>query len=447
MASPFRKQIRDYILSFFAWLVFWLAQSSGICSSPAQQNSENAKKADSFVDSMGVNNHPPSYGGIFANVSLVGSSLSALGIRHVRTSARNISSDWPTMMKFYKNYGAKFDLLFTSTISWQKNWGPATTPHTAAWYLQTYAAMVETVEGANETDCHSWNYNGMGFPRGTIAFQTDLYNTIKSSSVTSNIPVLAPSVCSPAKAQPQLYGLKCDYGNMHSYPFSHMPSSGMESGYAYIPNAKTVIETTKPIISTETGYNNAVETTVQWHPAVSEEASGKYLPRMFAEYFNRSIVRTYTYELMDSGTDRAQIEQNFGLVCFDGTPKPAFTAEKNLIALLKEPGVTFTPGALAYSLSGSTSNIHHTLLQKSNGDFYLLAWQEVSTYDTIKKAPVANPDLPITISLTTPINSATVYRFDSLGNQTASSLKIADNTINLSVPDSLLVVKLSPGRP
>src|SRR6185503_10740498 len=98
--------------------------------------------------------------------------------------------------------------------------------------------------------------------------------------------------------------------------------------------------------------------------------------------------RTYLYEFADQGPDTSVREQNFGLIHYNMSEKPAYTAVKNLIDLVEEPGVTpFTPDGLNFSLSlsgaGDLSKVHHTLLEKSDDRFYLLLWQEVLSYDSI----------------------------------------------------------------
>src|SRR5690606_15588671 len=114
---------------------------------------------------------------------------------------------------------------------------------------------------------------------------------------------------------------------------------------------------------------------------VSERADAIYTPRMFAEFFRRGISRTFKYELLTINDS-----EKYGLLRSDGTEKPAFTASKNLINLLSDntwdaenkawTTPTFTPGTLDYEIATSASTLHDLLLQKSNGDFYLLIWNE-----------------------------------------------------------------------
>ncbi len=188
---------------------------------------------------------------------------------------------------------------------------------------------------------------------------------------------------------------------------------------------------------------------------MSEAAQAKYLPRHFALYFNAGIVRTITYEFADEFKDEAtNAEASFGIIRHDLTPKPAYAALKNLIGLLNESHwdmatqqwqrKPFAPRALDFEISADakTLPLRHTLLQKSNGDFYLLLWQEVSSFDTVKKQDIANPPMPVTLSFKTPISEAVSY----LPGQSADVQQTWRNpkTLTLSVPDEVLVVKLTP---
>ena len=132
---------------------------------------------------------------------------------------------------------------------------------------------------------------------------------------------------------------------------------------------------------------------------------------------------------------KSDMENNFGLIRADGTPKPAFYALKNLIGLLQDSQGASVSGALSYYLTGDTKNVQHTLLQKSNGDRYLVMWLEVASTD----APVSQK---VTLNLISPTQQATTY----LTNRSIDPVSqyTAPTQISLEVPDSPLVIKLTP---
>jgi len=169
------------------------------------------------------------------------------------------------------------------------------------------------------------------------------------------------------------------------------------------------------------------------------------MPRLFAEYFNRGIARTYTYELADEGTNSSDREQDFGLMHYDLTPKPAYSAMKNLITLIKEPGANFIPGSLNYTLSGSTSGVDHLLMEKSDGTFYLLLWHEISVYSTTNGTDITNPDVSVTINFASAMDQVRLYR----PNDSLNALATLTNqtSVNVSIPDYMEVVEIKPTIP
>src|SRR5262249_24858802 len=136
----------------------------------------------------------------------------------------------------------------------------------------------------------------------------------------------------------------------------------------------------KPVIATETGYCNDLTAA----DSVPEDVAARYMPRVFLEQWLYGIKRTYIYELVDVGSSVSG--NGYGLLHTDFSPKPGFTALKNFIALLSDPGPAFQPAGLPLKLSGQTSNVQHLLLQKRDGRFYLAIWLELPAYDVNAKA-------------------------------------------------------------
>ena len=229
-----------------------------------------------------------------------------------------------------------------------------------------------------------------------------------------------------------------DVAAMHSYPSAREPTFNLDTFIGQWPRfaARRPSRSCPPKPATTTT------------PAVRLDPGNSSRPSTcrayIAEYFNRGIDRTYIYEFANQGPDTTDREQNFGLLHFDLTEKPAFTAMKNLIDLVEEPNAAaFTPGSLDYTLtsSASLSALHHTLLQKSDGKFYLMLWQEVRVYNAstnsdIIDAPRHNPP---------PQHRITHARL-FLPNNSSNPTSTFDSptTINLSIPDQMLVIELTP---
>ncbi len=195
----------------------------------------------------------------------------------------------------------------------------------------------------------------------------------------------------------------------------------------------------KPVVTTETGYHN-LPYNPNSHKGVPEEIAAKYAPRLLLEQFNYGIARTFIYELINTYNNPNAIDQNMGLLRNDGSEKPAYGAIKNLLSLLKDLEGDFAPGVLNYALGGNTANIHHTLLQKKDGRFYLILWQEVSGFNVDSKEWIEVSSQKVTLTLNTWIAKATTYVPNDSSNFKSS--QTYPKQIDIDVSDRPVVVEL-----
>ena len=95
----------------------------------------------------------------------------------------------------------------------------------------------------------------------------------------------------------------------------------------------------------------------------------------------------YGYELVDEFLDPAKTnpEAHFGLLRHDWSPKPAYTAMKNLLGLLSDPGPAFEPGSLPVIVDGWPSDARVVTTQKRDGDFVLLLWRDEPLWDPVTR--------------------------------------------------------------
>ena len=157
----------------------------------------------------------------------------------------------------------------------------------------------------------------------------------------------------------------------------------------------------------------------------------------------RGAPRIYGYQLINSNSE------DFALLNNDGSPRLQFTALKNFIALLKDPGVAFMPGTLAYSLSGVTTGIQQMLFQKRNGRFYLAVWQGVlsstltSSDDGIRDIEPARRALSLSLGIK--VVRAIVFEPSFSSSPVKTYANAAGiGSIPLTVPDHLQVIELVP---
>lgn len=246
------------------------------------------------------------------------------------------------------------------------------------------------VEGSNEVD-FSHNKDPELWVSWAINRQQALYDVIKNDPETKSLPVVNFSLAELG-AVASLVGNqtnKIDYGNMHIYAAAKHPANHWGNGLSgeEALNSAKIVSGSKPIIMTECGYHNYVAYPAN-HIGAPEELAAIYLLHLYFEYFNQGIECSYVYELLNeeiigSGEDRP-IERNFGIVRADGSPKPAFSALKNLITLISDNQQT-TPSPLDFELKAGTelgkNFLRYSLLQKSNGSWWIAVYRTNEIYN------------------------------------------------------------------
>lgn len=136
------------------------------------------------------------------------------------------------------------------------------------------------------------------------------------------------------------------------------------------------------------------------------------------------------------------MEQHFGLLRHDGTPKLQFQALKSLIALFSDRGAAFTPGSLRDSLTGDLTGIRTSLFQKRDGRFYPAIWQGVDSFDLKANTDIEPPLRKVTLTFTQAVSSPRTFlpTFDGTAVQDVYN---KPKTLSLSVPDHVLVVEIT----
>jgi hypothetical protein len=402
----------------------------------ARSAPEPARPADSFVDSIGVATHYNYDDTPYGNFAQVESRLAELGVRHIRDGSDR-GYVWDQWKGQYDRHGIKVTAGFFPASYWDFN-------HMRSLMLRSPQIMAG-IEGPNEPDVFPITYtkNGttyQGIPAAKH-FQDDLYALVRAEPGLANVPILSPALAFRQNVDQMAPLSSFDVIAMHSYPGGQRPTNALDENIAAVSRLGGPGAPPKPIVATETGYHTALGNIGVTQAGVSEAAQAKYLPRLFAEYFNRGVTRTFAYELLDEGSNQDNSEKNFGLLRSDYSPKPAFTALKNTIALLEDPGPAFTPGSLDYTITAATADLHHTLLQKRDGDFFLALWREVQSFDTATKQDIVVHDVPVTLTLNTPTLLAQTY----LPNESAlpTGLYPAPSQLNLGVGDEMLLVRVT----
>jgi hypothetical protein len=404
--------------------------------------------SDKFVSSAGVATHFNYYDLLpyGSNVNQTIASIKNGGFRFVRDGLTvgvdpNANDQYFGVMKTLNQQGIKLVLVTQPGYLGNNRW--VTAPYTNQSNLDTAVNRLGTSgilawEGPNEVDINSGNWGGSAWATNARTYQAAMYAHAKQIAPT--VPVMDLTVVTDwgAAAIGDLSPyMNC--ANMHPYPGGSTPDAWVNQikGYMAPTNAAQ-----KPWCVTETGYYTAPNATVNaFQPGVSETAQGKYAARLYLDYFNAGIQYTALYELIDEHVDGTNAENNFGILHNDGSPKPAYTAIKNLLGLLADPGPAYTPTTLSYTLSGATSTIRQALFQKRDGRFYLVLWNNVSVYDITAKRDISNASVNVVVTLPRAPQSITRYQpyVSASGTPVTSSTSIA-----VSVPDHPVILEITP---
>jgi hypothetical protein len=424
-------------LSSFALL------ASGLFCFPASGKPVKAQKADFFADSVGVNVHL-----FFANTvyhqkysSIIQPKLKELGIRHIRDNGVGDIHGYHSRLRELRRLG-----LRTTLISGY----PGISPIQYHQIVKNLGNVVQAVEGPNEYNVYLNNPN---WPSILRSYVQELHPLIKNDPATRHLPIIAPSLASWNEKDYKSVGdlsAYVDFGNMHSYygglhptvycGWCSTPKSYLDT---YMDRAR-ILSGSKQIMVTETGQHNAMNTTLNYILPASEDTAWKYISRQLLLNFNKGVKRSFLYELIDlfDNPQKDNVEYNYGLLRNDGSEKPAFIAVRDLVQFLKDTKTSFAPRTIDYELVGDTQDVHQTLLQKSNGNLYLILWKDVLSYDYSNKRSIDVPPAKAYLQLNTPISQANVYSLSP------SIKKVSEyfgtQSLAVEIPDHPLIIELVP---
>jgi len=403
---------------------------------------EQARKADDFVESIGVNVHLEydTYVGGTRYQDIIKPRLGELGIRHMRT----------TILPGNQAYADRVNDLHTSFGIMATALAGPTTQTDAEFRdaLNRVKHATIAAEGLNEPD-GDWFWGWYGFTKDTWmpqtkAFQLRLFSFIKAEPDLSHLAVVGPSLMGPYRADWQLIANmedRVDYGNFHLYQMDKPPGDAMD--WWHVPNVRMSYPA-KPLVCTEAGYASVF---TKSYVGVGEYAQNRYVPRILLEHWRHGVTRTFLYELYDQGKsfDGKPEEKHFGLIKNEGAMKECALTIRNLIRILQEPKVpSFSPGSLKFALSGGDKSVHHFVLEKSDGTYFLVIWQDAKNVDyQTGQERIVVPEQNVNLVLNAAIVQASIYRPMTHGTDAVQTYA-NPTSIDLSVPDHPMIIAISP---
>jgi hypothetical protein len=394
---------------------------------------ERAQSADAFVDSVGINVHLHSGDTAYSDFPRVQRALQDLAVRHVRDGL--IDTSW-------KQYYDRHNRLGRAGIKGTF----ITSVNQSASLLLDYPRRMrdsfEAYEAPNEYD----QSQDQDWIATLDAFLVRLNHTVKTEPATSRFPVLGPSLAG-SESFAKLHGVCLfDYANLHNYFAGRNPGTlgwgadGYGSLFWNLSNASAACPG-KPVVTTETGY----QTDVAAAQGIPEEVAAKYVPRVFLEQWLRGIRRTYLYELIDLPSGRPAPDSSFGLLREDFSAKPAYFALRSLLHLLADPGPALAGQVLDFELAGDLSDLHHLLLQKRNGIFYLVLWLEKPAYDVANKKATLVPARWIAVQNAGVVRT-TQWSLDRAGDWQAAALETGAHH-EVEVSDGVTIIEIDNRLP
>jgi hypothetical protein len=357
---------------------------------PALAGGIVAASADEFLSSLGIVPH--------VDQGPSGASyiqpLRYLGVRNIHDGVRNPSQ----IELIHRETGVRLDLFCQGSLN--------VCIATAKRLSKSGALMA--VEGPNEPNNFPIIYDGqpgggMGSWLPVARLQEALYRAVKSDPDLRNYPVFAVS---ESGAEVDNVGLQfltvppganttlpkatrfADFANAHNYvsstrnlyldnqawnaadPVLNGPWDGLFGNYGitwrhhfqgYTSDRLLAL----PRVTTETGWDSV-------SGIGGERVQGVVLVNAYLAQFKRGWRHTFIYQLRDGEGGIG----NQGVFNADSTPKLAATYIHNLTTILADAKGLPSSGSLDYSIDNQPRTVHDLLLQKSDGWFALVVWDE-----------------------------------------------------------------------
>ena len=234
-----------------------------------------------------------------------------------------------------------------------------------------------------------------------------------------------------------------DYNNIHFYPTSGQQPTAYtrQSMIAALNPANQPIPGLLTVV-TEAGYCTGTGTS----GLVDQTTQAILLLNNYFDMFSANVPYTTVYTMFDYNTGDNNCYDNYGVYESDQTtPKAAATAIKNMQTILGDSGstaLTFTPGTLNYSIVGLPSTGFDFLLQKSNGTWDIVVWNEPQIWDDATHAQVTPSVATVTVDLGSMFAAVNVY--DPVNSATPISTASKVNSVTLTVGAHPLFVEAIP---
>jgi hypothetical protein len=357
-----------------------VAGSWGVCAGSAGAATSfelgtRTSSAAAFRDSVGVATHPMYLSTSYGRWDLVVARLRELGVYHMRGNVfRSADPAWNARHYAELSATAAAGLRLHLDVSRTCSFDGRLEPCLDAVRTRLPAGSVASLQWPDEHDLRG----GPGWAADLSAWGRSLFAAVKADPVLGSLPVVGPGLGhaeSPAVLGDQSAFL--DVGSIRPSTGGASPRPGQVADELRRIRA---VSGAKPVIATAAGFHTAPGATDSRQPGTDEGTAAVYTLRTVLEHYASGIQRTFLYELVDQWRDPASAAANYGLLRSDFSPKPAFTALKNLLAMTGTVGPVQVTG-LPFEVTGTTSGLRSLVLQQADRTYLLALWRTASVWD------------------------------------------------------------------
>lgn len=373
-------------------------------ASACETAGEPARRADEFVDFLGVGIHVDELTDVHPNGRTALDELATLGIRHIKSDVR------PATVRTGPLAAALQAKRIVPTF-WVT---PGTDVRTllAAWGDVTWALAAPS-------------YGDSMLPVEEVAGNTRAIAEALRASPEPRPWLIGPNIITVAGAT-TVGDLSAviDYGAFRWNYGSAEPSSGIDGP---LLQARRVAGN-RPFVAVKAWHDGS-------RPGIagtSELVQAKYVLRLLLEAWNRGFQRVF-YERMYEPSDGHALFRD------DGSEKPMTAALRGLLTAIAAPPTANVPRSLSFQIEGPTTDValvHHTLIARADGVVVLSLWLSIDSeeLDATRQITLRFAAPPKSVSLVDPRKPGEV-----------EELSIPGSEISVRVSDSPVLLLLRPG--
>ncbi len=391
------------------------------CAQPGRA-ADTTVSAEALVDAIGVNTHLNYSDSDYNKFPQVLAALRYLGIRNLRDAAPFRA--YPNQGNYAKAAQLQYRFCFVT----QPNEPLPIKIKAMEAFERAYPGSIAAIEGINEINNRkSLTYRGLNGNQAALAFQSDLYDAVRSSPVLRNVPIYNFT-------GPPLNG-KADFSNYHPYPKQGQQPLGpltreFRSQQTAMPG--------KPSVITEAGYHTLVAYPGRWI-GVDERTAGRLSLTILFDALQLGIPRVYFYQLLDAYSDAANsnMEKHIGMFDHAFRPKAFATAIHNLIGAIRTPSVGTVAATAPPRVIAANPDVMAVKVKRPRGSWGVILYRRAPLWDVANRRAIELAPVPVDIAFA---GERSVARYDLLGSG-AAERGIVANKVTVPVgSDPVLVI-------